>query len=243
MIGVRTDFDRWDGMNFIMTRTHGVYYAGHRSKTSLSFPAARYHSPFHVGCSATYDPVARGLPDVQNPERSHRLNLDGKLGQGLAEYRLLANALPQIIWTCDAEGRLEWVNDRWLELTGLTEEETLTTRGRSSRCTPTIAEIARVWTEALAHSTPCEIEYRIRTPGRRLSLAPGASGPGPGRGRRDHVLGVGRVRHARSANGGGRAARVRAAVRDRLPPESAADGHHAHLGRHVTSASTTRSCS
>jgi PAS domain S-box-containing protein len=82
---------------------------------------------------------------------------------GEADYQMLANALPQIVWTCDAHGRLEWVNHRWLELTGLSMQESLNDKGALAAVHPDDREeVQRRFEQALATSTPCEIEYRIR---------------------------------------------------------------------------------
>ncbi len=80
-----------------------------------------------------------------------------------AAGRALANALPQVIWSCDAQGELDWVNDRWYELTGMSAERTLTDKGALDAVHPDDRdELWRRWAHALETSTQAEIEYRIR---------------------------------------------------------------------------------
>ncbi|MHB0955463.1 MAG: PAS domain-containing protein [Pirellulaceae bacterium] len=43
------------------------------------------------------------------------------LRQSESRFRALAEALPQIIWTADAEGDMEWFNQHWYEYTGQPE--------------------------------------------------------------------------------------------------------------------------
>jgi PAS domain S-box-containing protein len=77
--------------------------------------------------------------------------------------RSLANRLPQIIWTSDAHGNLEWVNDRWFELTGLSEYQTRNDRVAFDAIHPDDRdELVRQWKRALRTLEPMEIESRVR---------------------------------------------------------------------------------
>jgi PAS domain S-box-containing protein len=101
-------------------------------------------------------------PSEEAASASERV-LKASLANSEDAYQTLANALPQIVWTCDTEGRLEWVNDGWLELTGLSREESLSDKGALVAVHPDDRErIQQRFAQALATSSPCEIEYRIR---------------------------------------------------------------------------------
>jgi len=95
----------------------------------------------------------------------HHAAAVASLGPGPDGFdRALANALPHVVWTCDAAGQLEWVNDRWYELTGLSEAATLYNKGALSAVHPDdVSELVVRWGRALETSSPTEIEYRIRT--------------------------------------------------------------------------------
>jgi PAS domain S-box-containing protein len=75
----------------------------------------------------------------------------------------LANGLPQIIWSSNVDGQTEWINDRWFDLTGLSERETVLDNGWVVAVHPDDrGEFARCWQLALETSEPAEIEFRIR---------------------------------------------------------------------------------
>ena len=79
---------------------------------------------------------------------------------GEKRYRTLADAVPQIVWTTDADGRIVFYNERWYEYTGIT-------RGaeKSARTVVHPEDIAAMeerWDVSRSTGEPFEVEYRFR---------------------------------------------------------------------------------
>ncbi len=51
-----------------------------------------------------------------------RKRAEEALRESEARFRQLANAMPQMVWTADAQGRIEYFNERWFEYTGLPDQ-------------------------------------------------------------------------------------------------------------------------
>jgi signal transduction histidine kinase len=96
------------------------------------------------------------------------------------EYRLIAEAIPQIVWTARPDGYNDYFNQRWFEYTGMTPEQTynpITQGWPDYEELPDISLVShmpttvhpedfnryiRSWKEALRTGKSYEIEYRFR---------------------------------------------------------------------------------
>ena len=75
-------------------------------------------------------------------------------------YRSLADAVPQIVWTADANGVITYRNERWYELTGLERDRAVAWEDFVHP--DDAAATGAAWDEARRTRTPLDAEYRIR---------------------------------------------------------------------------------
>ena len=54
---------------------------------------------------------------------AERRSADAQAGVAERRFQLLAEAVPQMVWTADATGWIDWYNHRWYEYTGQTPQE------------------------------------------------------------------------------------------------------------------------
>lgn len=78
------------------------------------------------------------------------------------EYRLLAEAMPQIVWTARTDGALDYYNKRWFDYTGQSRERSLGWGWQEVTHPDDICAVSERWKSALASGEPYEAECRFR---------------------------------------------------------------------------------
>jgi two-component system CheB/CheR fusion protein len=75
-------------------------------------------------------------------------------------FRHMAEAMPQILYATDAAGKIQYINDRWRDYTGLSGHSTRD----YARVIPAedLKNVEAAWQQAHATGRPLEIEFRLR---------------------------------------------------------------------------------
>jgi PAS domain S-box-containing protein len=79
-----------------------------------------------------------------------------------SRYRALNGALPSIISTTDADGRVDYFNDRWYEFTGLGSEQSLPDGWQRVTHPEDWEQASAHWRASLTSGDPLQIEIRLR---------------------------------------------------------------------------------
>lgn len=81
---------------------------------------------------------------------------------GEAQFRTLAEAIPQIVWTTGPDGSSDYANKRWYEVMRLTEAQTLGTGWLDMIHPDDRAPCLQAWERSLRIGEDFEFQYRLR---------------------------------------------------------------------------------
>jgi PAS domain S-box-containing protein len=101
--------------------------------------------------------------DAETSLRVEAVEANKRVSESERRYRFLANAVPQLIWTADTNGLVNYGNDRWLAFTGLPADR-IRGAGWQELLHPDDRErTVAAWAEAVRSSADrYEIEHRMR---------------------------------------------------------------------------------
>lgn len=89
-------------------------------------------------------------------------SLLSKLRESEEQYRLLADMVPQHIWTADPDGHITYASRRWYEFTGNTPEQSLGEAWIETLHPDDRAATLAAWKHSLRTGEPLSAEYRFR---------------------------------------------------------------------------------
>jgi PAS domain S-box-containing protein len=152
----------------ISTRAFGDYFARARAGRAAPFESLHRHkdgTTFPVEITPTVADLPEGprmLAAVRDV--SERKRAEAALRESEQRFRLMADAVPQIVWMTDPDGRVEFFNQQWTHYTGVPYEPTTAAAVAASFVHPDDgpATVA-AFDEARRTGGTFAVEHRIRS--------------------------------------------------------------------------------
>ncbi|HET6405662.1 MAG TPA: PAS domain S-box protein [Candidatus Thermoplasmatota archaeon] len=91
-----------------------------------------------------------------------RARAETAVRQSEEHFRVLADVVPQIVWTATPDGALDYYNRRWLEYTGRSLDETTGWKWRDYLHPEDVERTVEVWSNSVRTGEAYEIQYRLR---------------------------------------------------------------------------------
>jgi PAS domain S-box-containing protein len=92
-----------------------------------------------------------------------RVQAEAALRASEERFRTLAESLPQLVWTCLPDGRVDYLSRQWLDYTGMSEAEPLDSQRLKQVIHPDdLAATTASWSAAAEGRAPYDLEHRIR---------------------------------------------------------------------------------
>lgn len=126
-----------------------------------------YGGPFGVTLSVTANIIIFTVliwtsASLLNSLDLERVNVEQHLVESEASFRQLAEALPQIVWFTNRDGRAEYFNHRWYEYTGQTPEEAVNFGWQPAVHPDDLENCLTAWQHSLETGAPFAVEYRLK---------------------------------------------------------------------------------
>jgi PAS domain S-box-containing protein len=93
---------------------------------------------------------------------TERKRAEEALQQSQAQFRTLANAIPQLCWIANADGYIFWYNERWYEYTGTTPEQMEGWGWQSVHHPDTLPKVLEGWKGSVASGKPFDMVLPLR---------------------------------------------------------------------------------
>ena len=128
-----------------------AFESRHRRKDGTVFPVEVRSQAFWEGGRRFEVALARDITEHKRAEEALR--------ESERRFRILAEALPNMVWTAQPDGATDYYNARTTEYTGLTSEQLQGWGWRSTIHPEDLARCLELWTRSIATGEPYEIEF------------------------------------------------------------------------------------